>query len=501
MDKKETSNSKIISNSIIYSASGLLIKCFGFFLLPLYTQYLTKSDYGVTSIATSFISTMSFIAAFSLYSAVMRFYVDLKDDPQKLSRFYGTISLFVLISASAFGVVLTFFKGFLEKKIFSGTSFFPIIFVCLISLVFECQHTIYQNVLRSQQKAVKCSVLSLGYFFVTLGLNITFVVFLKKGALGVVLATMTANVLYTVYYWADMLLHGYMKICIDLPVLKEALKYSVPIMPHNLSTNIATLVSKALIGGKVTLGALGVYSVATQFGNVTDTIQTYINNAYSPWLFEKLKDGDEGYKKSIRSVVRMLCSVIGVFFIGISLFAQDYIVLFVQKSYVKAWTYIPLIILVYAIKTIYYFYVSILLYYKKASKILFTATLTSSILNILLSYVFIPLWGVYGSLLADALSMLVRVGIVVVISLRFENIGLKISDFLLNFAIIATFIFGGLAFSCFKYKTTFSLLNFGYKILVMAAYCGLVFVMHRTEITRYIKSFKNKKIKKGEQKQ
>ena len=65
-----TSGKKVVLNSIIYSASGLLIKCFSFFLLPLYTAYLTTEDYGITSIAGSFIRTTEFIVAFSLFSAV-----------------------------------------------------------------------------------------------------------------------------------------------------------------------------------------------------------------------------------------------------------------------------------------------------------------------------------------------------------------------------------------------------------------------------------------------
>ena len=82
MENKSSSGRKVLINSIIYSCSGLLLKCFSFFLLPLYTVYLTTEDYGINSVITSFISTASFIVAFSLFSAVMRFYVDLKEEPE-----------------------------------------------------------------------------------------------------------------------------------------------------------------------------------------------------------------------------------------------------------------------------------------------------------------------------------------------------------------------------------------------------------------------------------
>ena len=119
---KQSSEKKVFLNSIIYSCSGLMLKCMSFFLLPLYTIYLTTEDYGINSVATSFITTMSFIFAFSLFSAVMRYYVDLKNTPDKLSRFYGSVSLFVFLSGLFFGLILTALKDVLSKYCLLYTS-------------------------------------------------------------------------------------------------------------------------------------------------------------------------------------------------------------------------------------------------------------------------------------------------------------------------------------------------------------------------------------------
>ena len=276
-------------------------------------------------------------------------------------------------------------------------------------------------------------------------------------------------------------------------LLKDALKYSIPIMPHNLSTQIALFVSKLLISAEGSLADLGVYSVATQFGNIADTIQCYVDSAYGPWLYERLHNKENKYKKTIRQNVKLLIAIIGLFFVGISLFAQDYIVLFLQKSYVGAWMYVPLIVSVFTIKTAYYFYVEILFYYKEASRKLFIATLTGSVLNILLSAIFIPIWSVYGSILADAIAMLVRVLIVVAISRKYEDVGLRIRDFVINFVIIELFIFMGLILSIMKYQTTFSIFNFGYKIVVVLLYAIMIFMMNRESAMVMLANFKEKR--------
>lgn len=488
--RKKRSGGKVILNSIIYSCSGLLLKCFSVFLLPLYTVYLTAADYGITSITGSFTKTMGFVVTLSLFSAITRFYVEFKDDPEKLKRFYGTVVVFSLLSGIGWALLLTVFQKPLSLYVFSGIDYYPVIMICLLSLIFNVQHHIYNDILKSQQKAMKASIVSIAFFFVTLGLNILFVVVLEKGVIGVLLSSLITDIVFFGVFMVDMIRSKAISFCLDIKLLKSALKYSIPIMPHNLSTQIATLISKAMIGGAASLTSLGLYSVAAQFGNMADTIQTYVNSAYAPWLYEKLHNKEVGYKITIRNTVRLLISVIGLLMLGLALFAQDYIVLFLEKSYAQAWRFVPLIVLVFAIKIVYYFYVNILFYYKKASRLLFTATLTGSLINVLLSAFMISVWGAYGSILADAIAMLIRVLVIVVISLRFEDIGLKIRDFVFNFIMIAVFIFVGLAPSYLRFDDSFSILNFVYKIVVVLLYIFLMFIQHKEQITGWLKGLK-----------
>ena len=484
MDSKSTS--KVFANSIIYSISGLLMKCFSFFLLPLYTSFLTTKDYGIINLANSFTASMIFIVAFSLYSAVLRFYVDFKDDRKKLKRFYGTIVTFVGASGIVFFILLFLFRNLLSKYVFSGLSFYPVILVCLVSLIFNCEYNVYDKILKSQQNALKSSIISLAVFFATLIFNIVFVVFFKLGAFGVLLASLIVYIIFTIIFIVDMKIRDSIEFCVDFGILKESLKYSVPIIPHNLSASIAVLISSVLIGNKVSISSLGIYSVASQFGNIADTVQAYVNNAYGPWLFEKLKSSEPEYKNDIRKTVKLICWAIGFFMIGISLFSQDYIVLFVNKAYLGSWKYTPFIVMVYTIKMAYYFYVSVLLYYKKASKYLFVATLSGSLCNILLSAVFIPAYGVYGSIIADMIAMLIRVSIVIFISKRFADIGLRIKDFIYIAAVIVFFIFAGVSLSYFFYSDRFSIINFAYKIMLLLIYIVILFLRCRKECSKYL---------------
>ena len=167
---------------------------------------------------------------------------------------------------------------------------------------------------------------------------------------------------------------------------------------------------------------------------------------------------------------------------GIALFAQDLIILLLNNRYRLAWKLIPLIVVSYSIKTIYYFFVNVLFYHKSASKYIFISTLASSILNVILSAIMIPRFGTYGSVAADILTMIVRVFIIVRISKKVDNIGYKVIKFLKITCFEIMFIVVGLFFSYTKYQEIFYVKNFLYKLVVYLIFCAFVLFSQRKNI-------------------
>lgn len=486
----QSSSFKVISNSIIYTIGGLVTKCFAFFLLPLYTTYLSPADYGLTSIVSTFLCISSFLVSFSTYSSVLRFYVEYKDDEKLLKEFYGTIFLFIFCSGIIIGGILFIFQRQLVDYVFAGVDFFPIVFVSLISMIFNCTHTFFETILRSQQQAAKATCLSVLYFVINAILTIVLVVYYGLGAYGVVLAMLIAGLVYTLYMVLEMIRSKTIGLCFHFDLLRDALKYSIPIIPHNISPHIALMVQKVLISNNCSLSVLGIYSVAAQFGSLADTVQIYVNQAYGPWLFEKLslKAVD---KKEIGNVTSLLAKIIGGLFLMIALYAQDYIFLFINDKYVSAWRYIPFIICVFSIKTIYYFYVNILFYHKNAARILFIATLTSSLFSIVLAFVLIPNMGAIGAVVADCVSMIVQIALIITISSRYDDIGLDLRTLLLNILMISIFTFIGFLPSLLYFRDAFSLYNVILKTLVIVIYFLMIMMKYKQKMFDFLTMIKN----------
>ena len=294
-----SSKKKVIENSFFYIFSSLLIKAMGFLLLPIYTLFLSPDEYGISNLVMGFINVAIFIVAFSLYSAVIRFYTDYQDNRARLKRLYGTLISFVILSGVLTLILGIVFRNIVTSIFFEGISFYPIVFIALMSLVFVTLYTLHQSILQGMQLGKKLTRLNLTVFIATAALKIVFIGVFKLGVVGFLLAQLIVYVIYALYMFFDLRENDLIEWTIDLTILKEALKYSIPLMPHNLSTRIASLASRIFINVSGTLAAVGLYSIAMQFGNLIDVLQISVNKAFQPWFYEMMNKNDERSKRKL----------------------------------------------------------------------------------------------------------------------------------------------------------------------------------------------------------
>jgi len=487
---------KVLENSFFYIFSSLLVKAIGFLLLPIYTMFLTPNDYGVINLVNGFIQVANFIVAFSLYSAAIRFYADYKDNKEKLKNFYGTIITFILISGVIFFGIALIFKELVITWFFEGISFYPIILITLMSLMFVSLHRIHQSILQGMQQGKKLTKINITIFGITVLLNLFFIVVLKLGAVGFLMAQLIANIGYFIFMLLDLKKNELFVLKIDLNILREALKYSIPLMPHNLSTRIASLASRIFINKSSTLALVGLYSIGMQFGMLIDTIQSAVNKAFQPWFFEMMNKKDIDSRKEVVELSKVLLIIYSLIYMGIGLFSQEVVILMTNERYIMAWTVIPILVVAFSVKSIYYFYINILFYYKNATRKIFISTIAGSFSDILIAFLLIPKYGMYGAACAFLIAKIIVVSIVVLISKKYDDIGYRISKMLGIILPSLLFMGTGLYFSYTKFLTAFSWNNLVYKIIILTAYIIFIYFNNKKVIDNAIKTGKIKRILK-----
>ena len=118
--------------------------------------------------------------------------------------------------------------------------------------------------------------------------------------------------------------------------------------------------------------------------------------------------------------------------------------MFINKGYVQAWKVIPFISFGYVFNGLYFFFINIFNYTKKAVKYVPLYSLFCALINIGLNYALIPRYGMIGSALATMISMFVLSLSTYMGSKRFIDVGFKykrmISLILLPF-LMSLFVF------------------------------------------------------------
>lgn len=410
---------KIFNNSIFYSIGTVLSKAVGFFLVPIYTYFLSSEDYGIGTTLTNFVSTFGIVIMLSLRAAMIRFYNDYDRENQR--RFVGTILTFVLINAVVICSLLCIAHPIFVPLFFKGIAFFPYVFWGVLSLGMEGIYLVYQSLMQARQDGKRFSQNSIVYLFFHFFTVVLFVAVLKMDALGMILSCFVTNFCFAAYGVISMIRKGFLIFCLDKEMLVKSLKYSIPILPHNLSNNLNTYSVKLIINHFIGYAMSGLYTLASQFSSIVNMVQNSVNLAFRPWFIEQMQNGEEG-RGQIKHMSCMIMSLLAFCCVGVSLFSKEIIVLLAEKTYVDAWLFVPVLILGQLISYIYFCHVQTLMYNVKMSKYVVVCSFSSLLSNIMIALILVEKLEIYAILISLIISKTVLCAISVVMSNIAENV-------------------------------------------------------------------------------
>lgn len=390
-DKENMKLPKIVKNSALYSFTTLLQKGAAFFLLPLYTAFLTPEDYGIVNVVTSVSSFLAVVIMMALNGAATRFnYKNSNDDYRKI--LWGTVTSIVFINSLGWGAVFFTLHRFLVDPFIGEIDFYPYAVIGLANTIITPLYLLFQSYLQARQEAMHYSINTFSHFLVQVGLAIVFIAIYKMGAVGMLLSNVITSLIFFLYVLIVYI--PKIKIGINKQVANDSFKYSLPLLPHQISIWSAGTIDRLFLNGYKGEAVTGVYSIGQQFGQVVGNIAYSVNQAFVPWFFQMIEKGKDGYRK----IEQMgLASVIGYSLIAfvISLFAPEILRVMVSEKFRDAWQVIPLLNFAFVFHGNYFFFINIL--FVKDTGWVFTVTLAAMVVDIVLNIVLIPIWGFWGA--------------------------------------------------------------------------------------------------------
>ena len=435
MEKCELGN-KTGKLSIIYTFANLLRQGISFLLLPLLTRLLNPFDYGVISTVGSITQILSILFTLSVQSAIFRYYFDHKDNEEELKVFFGTAITFIFINSCLFSFIFLFCGKYIFKLILNEIPFFPYVVIGILTLIFLPFTEIYFSILQANQQAKKYSYYSILRTFITLIFNLVLIIGFNLKAEGMLLGTLISALFFFIFSLYEM--RKYIKIGINRSYLKKILKYSLPIIPHNVSGCIKGLTDKYFLNQMVGTMFVGYYFLGAKFALLIGIITESFSKSIKPDFFKALKDNDKLKISSIIKITKIYSYVLCMIALIMSVFSFEIITLFASTNFIESYRILPFLVFNGVLQGFYVYLVIPLVFDQKTVKYVSIITIFGLILNIFFTFIGIRYFGYIGSALSTLFTKYISTLLIYVIQKKIINI--DFCFFEINLIFIVTFI-------------------------------------------------------------
>lgn len=395
---------KLFKNTFIYLVANILNASIPFLLLPILTIYLSPSEYGELAIFQSLVVGLSAVVGFSVHGAANRKYFD-DVNINSLKEFNGSCMQILFFTFLCCLLVIFVFDNQISELLSVRIHW---LYLALISTL--CLFLIY---LRLGQWQVRDMSMKYSIFFLTrslmeLALALLLVVYFSKGLEGRIHSIIVINIIFSVIALISLKSSNLISFfTIRKNHIKEALEYGVPLIPHAIGLFLISSFDRLLINKYLGNSASGLYMVAFQISCVFVVIFDATNKAYVPWLFGKLKLSENRTNTLIVKMSYVSIGVLGVLAF-ISFWISPFLLeLFLPDDYKGASILVNWLILGQVIGGMYLIVVNYVFFAKKTMG-LSIITLFSGGTHVLLSFIFIEVYGSVGVAIAFVISKSVQ---------------------------------------------------------------------------------------------
>lgn len=269
----------------------------------------------------------------------------------------------------------------------------------------------------------------------------------------------------------------------SVSIWKVVVFASIPLLPHYLSLVLLNQSDKLMIDYFIGKEQVAIYSIAHSAGLLMTIVNTSINGSFVPWAYKKIKDKDQKDIKRITNLILLIVLVVNLYVIWL---APEVIKVLAAPQYAEAiWCLVPIAMSVFFF-FIYTLFVDIEIYYG-ANKYIAVASVVAAVLNIILNYLFIPIFGYivagYTTLVSYFFTMILHY-----IFMRHTLNKMKVSDQYFDYRMIMLLSIILIVFS------TIALFLYRYTVirLAVAVVCTIVIFIERKKFMMLFAMLKGK---------
>ncbi|WP_143815135.1 lipopolysaccharide biosynthesis protein [Brevirhabdus pacifica] len=394
-------SASLLSGSLIYLVASVTTAALPFLLLPVLTSYMPPAEFGLLGVFQGLYTLFLALCGLSTAGAVVRQSYDVGREEIGVYIFNvllilaattTTLGLGLLLAGAPLGDWLQIPPGFMLAGLAAA------------AMVFTLNLLLGQYQVR--RKPLAYGAFQIGHSALNIGLSLLFVVGLGWGAWGRVSGVMWAALAFGLLALVVLRLGGRLRARWSPQDIRGALRFGVPLMPHEMGTFFVTWFGVFVLNRMVSSEAVGLYLFAFQISMVLGVICDAFNKAYVPWLFELLKTGGaEGQRRIVKLTYGYFALMAVLTLIAFAL-ARPVVALVFDPAYLPAAGLIGWLVLGQALGGCYLMTTNYLAYARR-TELLSLVTVAGSVTNVALLLALIPILGIHGGVIAFVVARLV----------------------------------------------------------------------------------------------
>jgi len=276
-------------HSAIYGLGGLVSRILAVLLLPLYTRYLTPSDYGKVETLVAATTVLTILLRFGISSAFFRFYFDSPDATHRVTvlrtSFWFTMTM--ATAGLAAGVLLA---PEISHLLFGNAHSANLVRAAFVGLWAQMNYEQLTSLFRVEERSVAFVFASLANVLITVGATVVLVVAFDKGPIGVVVG----NFLGTLAVYLALL--GYRReqlgLQLDRPLLREMNRFGMPLVPSALFLWVTNFADRFILVKLTDTTEVGLYSVGVRIASAMVLLLTAFRTAWPAFAYS-IEDDEE----------------------------------------------------------------------------------------------------------------------------------------------------------------------------------------------------------------
>ena len=371
-----------------------------FFMLPVYTRWLTTSDYGTMELLEITSGFIGALVGSRFGDALTNTYFNATTDTER-RRTVSTALVGMSIAGAAVVGLSFLFAPYLSRAIFGSseqTEYFHYTFAALG--IFLPSEAVFAYI-RALNKSALYSALQIARMLIMVLLNLLFLVGMHLGIRGILFSSMAGaaitQVALTVFAvsrcgWA-----------FDASIFKRQLRFSAPLVIGPAGMMFVHYGDRMFLKGVVSLGDIGIYALAYKIGMLVSYLVNPVLFYWRSQMYEMMKPGADRIYPRLVTYMTLFIVTLGLL---CALFARPVVELLAGSAFQQAAVFVPLVSLGYVMLNVSEFFRSILLFANRPGREAHI-TAVGAVFCLVAYSALIPTWKLWGAAAASAATFAV----------------------------------------------------------------------------------------------